>query len=73
MGADGFGILFCIGVRGILYWTREAGAPGGEGIGHAWVIEADGTERPINGGHPISRTEAKRLAQAGDYTLDAEP
>lgn len=58
--------------RGILYWKRKAGVPGGEGIGVAWVIEADGTERPINGGDPISRTEAKRLAQVGEHMLDAE-
>lgn len=65
-------MIFSIGVRGILYWRREAGTSGGEGIGRAWVIEADGTERAINGGDQISRTEAERLAQAGDYTLDAE-
>jgi hypothetical protein len=59
--------------RTILYWKREAGVPGGEGIGPAWVIEADATERPINGGDPISRAEAERLAQVGKHILDAEP
>jgi len=58
--------------RGILYWKREAVTQGGELFGRAWVIEADGTERPINGGDPISRAEAIRLAEAGEYTLDAE-
>lgn len=58
--------------RGILYWQREAGAPGGEGFGWAWVIEADGTERPLNGGVPISRPEAEQLARVGGYMLDAE-
>ena len=58
--------------RAILYWTRESVTPGGELFGPAWVIEADGTERPINGGDPISRVEAGRLAEAGDYLLDAE-
>ncbi len=57
--------------RGILYWTRADGAEGAE-VGRAWVIEADGTERPINGGDPISRAEAERLAAVGEYTLDAE-
>ncbi len=58
--------------RGILYWKREAVTTGGELFGRAWVIEPNGTERPINGGDPISRAEALRLAEAGDYTLDAE-
>jgi hypothetical protein len=58
--------------RGILYWAREEGQPEGEGRGRAWVIEADGSERPINDGEPISRTEAERLAAVGGYTLDAE-
>jgi hypothetical protein len=38
----------------------------------AWVVEADGTERYINNGEPITRAEAVRLAAAGEYTLDAE-
>ncbi|MFL5914813.1 MAG: hypothetical protein ACJ752_04135 [Gaiellaceae bacterium] len=58
--------------RGILYWKREAITPSGEWLGRAWVIEKDGTERPINGGDPITRAEAERLAEAGEYTLDAE-
>ena len=62
-----------MGTRGILYWKREGGLPGAGGVGRAWVIEADGTERDINDGDPISRTEAERLAEAGEYTLDAEP
>jgi hypothetical protein len=62
-----------MGERGILYWKREAVTPTGEGFGTAWIIEADGTERPINDGDPISRSEAERLAEVGEYTLDAEP
>ena len=58
--------------RGILYWKWVASAPSGEAVGEAWVIEADGRERPINGGDPITRTEAKRLTEAGEYMLDAE-
>ncbi len=58
--------------RGILHWERESVTPGGELFGRAWVIEANGTKRPINNGDPISRAEAIRLAEAGDYTLDAE-
>lgn len=66
------------GSRGILYWRREDGPTGTEGfptprdVGTAWVIEVDGTERVINGGDPITRAEATRLASAGDYVLDAE-
>jgi hypothetical protein len=60
-------------VRGIFYWARECGEPGGEGTGRAWVIEEDGTERRINGGDPITRAEAERLAKVGDYIFDAEP
>jgi hypothetical protein len=59
--------------RTILYWTREAGTPGDDGLGVASVIEGDGTERPINGGDPISRAEAERLAQVGNHIFDAEP
>ena len=58
--------------RGSLYWKQEAATPGGEPFGRAWVIESDGTERPINGGDPISRAEALRLAEAGEYTLRTE-
>ena len=58
--------------RGIFYWERVTGTPGGDGVGHAWVIEENGTERPINAGDPITRTEAERLAEAGEYTFDAE-
>ena len=66
-------------VRGILYWRHERGHigvardPSPDDRGAAWVIEADGTERFINGGDVITRAEATRLAAAGDYTLDAEP
>jgi hypothetical protein len=66
------------GARGILYWTRQDGPRGAEGfptsrdIGHAWVIEADGTERIINHGDPITRAEAERLAAVGEYIFDAE-
>ena len=42
------------------------------GAGRAWVIEADGSEREINGGDTISRAEAEWLADVGEYTLDAE-
>lgn len=62
-----------VATRGILYWKRESMTSGGELLGRAWVIEADGTERPINGGDPISRAEALRLAEAGEYTFDGEP
>ncbi|HEY2741023.1 MAG TPA: hypothetical protein VGI69_02445 [Gaiellaceae bacterium] len=58
--------------RGVLYWKREAVTPGGELFGRAWVIEEDGTMRQINDGDPISRAEALRLADAGEYTVDAE-
>ena len=58
--------------QGILYWSSEPGAPD-EDMGTAWVIETDGTERPINGGDPISRAEAERLAWVGEHMLDAEP
>jgi hypothetical protein len=64
-------IVFVL-TRGILYWEREAVTPRGELFGRAWVIEADGTKRPINDGDPISRAEAIRLAEVGEYTLDAE-
>ena len=57
--------------RGILYWLWRGGPPSAP-LGPAWVIEADGTGRPINGNDPISRAEAERLAIAGNYTLDAE-
>jgi hypothetical protein len=56
----------------ILYWRREEGAPS-EDIRVAWVIEPGGTERSINGGDPISRAEAERLAGVGNHILDAEP
>lgn len=57
--------------KGILYWRREQGAPGDD-MGTSWVIEPDGTERHINGGDPISRAEAERLARLGEHMLDAE-
>jgi hypothetical protein len=56
--------------RGILYWKLEARTPSGEGFGRAWVVMGDGIERPINGGDPISRSEAERLAQVGEYKFD---
>ena len=31
------------------------------------------TQGKINGGALITRTEAERLATAGEYTLDTEP
>jgi hypothetical protein len=31
-----------------------------------------GMERPINDGDPISRAEAERLAEVGEYTLDTK-
>jgi hypothetical protein len=34
------------------------------------VVEADGSERYIDNGEPITRSEAVRLVTAGDYTLD---
>jgi hypothetical protein len=39
----------------------------------AWVVERNGTKRHINDGDPISRAEARRLAQVGGHMLDAEP
>ena len=60
-----------------MYWRRKRGLfdakkePSPKDLGVAWVIEADGAERYINNGEPISRAEAVRLATAGDYTLDA--
>jgi hypothetical protein len=65
-------MIASVTTRGILYWKLEAVTPGGEMFGRAWVIEADGTKRPINDGDPISRAEALRLAEAGEYTFDAE-
>jgi hypothetical protein len=61
-----------IQTRSVLCWRREPGSPG-EDLGEAWVIERDGTNRPINGGDPITRAEAKRLAQVGEHMLEAEP
>src|SRR5579859_3184632 len=62
-----------IGTETILYWRREEGTPDDDAMGVAWVVEGDGTERLINGGDPISRTEAERLAVVGKHILDAEP
>jgi hypothetical protein len=59
--------------RGTLYWKWENGRPKKDtpnDVGRAWVIEADGTDRDINGGAWITRAEAERLAGVGDYTLD---
>lgn len=58
-----------MGSRGIIYWTRSGVS---DDLGRAVVIEADGTEREINNGDPISRDEAGRLAEVGGYELDAE-
>jgi hypothetical protein len=61
-----------------MYWRRKRGPfdvkrePSPSDLGVAWVVEADGSERYINNGEPISRAEAVRLATAGEYTLDAE-
>jgi hypothetical protein len=61
-----------------MYWRRKRGPfevtkePSPSDVGLAWVVEADGTERYINNGEPITRAEAERLAAAGEYTLDAE-
>jgi hypothetical protein len=65
-------MIALMATRGVLHWKREAVTPGGELFGRAWVIEEDGTMRPINGGDPISRAEALRLAETGEYTFDAE-
>ena len=64
--------------QGTLYWRRDSrqlllgriDRPHEAGL--AWVIEADGTKRKVNGGASITRTEAERLATAGEYTLDTE-
>lgn len=58
-------------LRGILYWARRD-ERSDDRARPAWVIEVDGTERPINGGDPITRAEAERLARAGDYLFDPE-
>ena len=64
--------------RGVLYWRQKRGPfearkePAPSDLGVAWVLEADGTERDINGGDVITRAEAARLAAAGEYALDAE-
>ena len=65
-------MIVFMATRGILYWKRHSVTLGGELFGQAWVIEEDGMERPINGRDLISRAEAVRLAEAGEYTLDAE-
>jgi len=59
--------------RKILYRRREVGMSEDDGLSVAWMIEPDGTERPINGGDPISRSEAERVAWVGKHILDAEP
>ena len=65
-------------MRGSFFWKRDsrqrlAGlSEGANDLGRAWVVEADGTKRDINGGDLITREEALRLAAAGEYTLDTE-
>jgi hypothetical protein len=62
---------------GTLYWKYEDGpeAAGGElvdspaDVGPAVITEADGTEREVNGGEWITRAEAQRLANEGNYSL----
>lgn len=63
-------MILPVGTRGILHSIRDDGQR--DDLGRAWVIEADGSERPINAGDAISRAEAERLAEVGGYTLDAE-
>jgi hypothetical protein len=64
--------------QSILYWKWEEGPQINEGVptpgdlGPAWVVQADATERTINGGDWITRAEAERLAEVGKHTLDAE-
>lgn len=58
--------------RSVLCWSPEPGAPSDD-LGVAWVVERNGTKRHINDGDPISRAEARRLAQVGGHMLDAEP
>ena len=68
----------CMDERGTFCWRRDrlqrlAGLhDSANDRGRAWVIEADGTKRDINGGDLITREEAERLADAGRYTLDTE-
>jgi hypothetical protein len=57
---------------GVLRWRPDECAAG-EDMGTAWVFEPDGTKRLINGGDPISRTEAERLAAAGNNSFDPGP
>jgi hypothetical protein len=63
--------------RGTLYWKWEDGPPDAalddpDGVGPAWVIEADGSEREINGGEWITRAEAVELAVSNGWALDAD-
>ena len=61
-----------------MYWRRQRGPfearkePTPSDLGVTWVVEADGTERYINNGEPITRAEVVRLATVGEYSLDAE-
>lgn len=63
--------------RRVLYWKRGTDSPDSYSdalhvLGPAWVIEADGSERPLNDGDWISKAEAERLAAVGGFVLDAE-
>ena len=69
---------FSVDTRGTFCWRRDGLqrlvglSDRANDLGRAWVIEADGAKREINGGDLISREEAERLAAAGEYTLDIE-
>lgn len=59
-----------------LYWKWEDGPPDGDphdpsAVGPAWVIEANGDERDINGGEWITRAEAIEMAAANGWELNA--
>jgi hypothetical protein len=65
-----------MGEKGTLYWKWEEGPPDAKGdgpsdVGPAWVTEADGSERDVNGGKWITRAEAVELAASNGWALDA--
>jgi hypothetical protein len=60
-----------------LYWKYEEGpedamTPHAEDVGPAWLNAPDGSSQPVNEGHWITRSEARRLASEGEYTLEED-
>ncbi len=49
---------------------RPAGNP--DDLGHAWIERPDGTERRVNDGVRITRSEARWLAGEYGYELSEE-